>query len=211
MDLINPKAQAYAEKYSLQEDVILNEIEIQTRLHPESHMLSGLLQGKFLEMISRLITPRYILEIGTFLGYSALCLAKGLKSDGELHTLEIDEKSASVARVNFKKSKTENKIILHTGNALELLNKIDKPWDLVFIDADKTGYIDYYNALLPKLKSGCLIMADNVLFHGQVLEKEVKGKSAKAIQAFNKMILSDNRVEKMMLTLRDGVYLIRKK
>ncbi len=211
MDLINPKAQAYAEKYSVQEDDILNEIEIQASLHPESHMLSGALQGKFLEMISKLLNPTYILEIGTFLGYSALCLVKGLKPGGELHTLEIDEASAAVARANFKKSKTENKIILHTGNALELLNKIDKPWDLVFIDADKTGYIDYYKALLPRLKSGCLIMADNVLFHGQVLEKEVKGKSAKAIQAFNEMILSDNRVEKMMLTLRDGVYLIRKK
>ncbi|HEV3221823.1 MAG TPA: O-methyltransferase [Puia sp.] len=211
MDLIHPKAQAYAEKYTVQEDDILNEIEIQTRIHPESHMLSGALQGKFLEMISKLLNPTYILEIGTFLGYSALCLAKGLKSGGELHTLEIDDESASVARVNFKKSKTENKIILHTGNALELLNKVDKPWDLVFIDADKTGYIEYYKVLLPKLKSGCLIIADNVLFHGQVIEKEVKGKSAKAIQAFNEMILSDNRVEKMMLTLRDGVYLLRKK
>lgn len=211
MDLINPHAQVYADKYTVQEDDILNEIELETRLHPESHMVSGTLQGKFLEMISKLLKPTYILEIGTFLGYSALCLAKGLKAGGELHTLEIDEKSASVARGNFKKSKTGNKIILHTGNALELLNKIDKPWDLVFIDADKTGYSDYYNALLPKLKSGCLIMADNVLFHGQVFEEEVKGKSAKAIQAFNDMILSDKRVEKMMLTLRDGLYLLRKK
>jgi len=211
MDLINPQAQAYAEKYTVQEDDLLNQIELETRLYPESHMLSGTVQGKFLEIISKLLNPAYILEIGTFLGYSALCLAKGLKDGGELHTLEKDERSASVARENFKKSKTENKIILHTGNALELLNKIDKPWDLVFIDADKTGYIDYYNALLPKLKSGCLILADNVLFHGQVFEEEVKGKSAKAIQAFNDLILSDNRVEKMMLTLRDGLYLLRKK
>jgi caffeoyl-CoA O-methyltransferase len=211
MDLIIPQAQIYAEKYTVQEDRMLNEIESETRLHPESHMLSGTLQGKFLEMISKLLNPVYILEIGTFLGYSALCLAKGLKSGGELHTLEIDEKSSAIARENFRKSKTENKIILHTGNALELLNELDKPWDLVFIDADKTGYIDYYNALLPKLRSGCLIMADNVLFHGQVFEKEVKGKSAKSIQAFNDLVLSDNRVEKMMLTLRDGLYLLRKK
>ncbi|HEY4936929.1 MAG TPA: O-methyltransferase [Puia sp.] len=211
MDLLNPKAQTYAEKYSPQEDAVLIEIEVQARLHPEVQMLSGTLQGKFLEMISKLLNPTYILEIGTFLGYSALCLAKGLKSGGELHTLEIDEEAAAVARANFKKSKTGNKIILHTGNALELLNNLDKPWDLVFIDADKTGYSDYYRALVPKLKSGCLIMADNVLFHGQVLEKEIKGKSAKAIQAFNEMVLADDRMEKMMLTLRDGVYLIRKK
>ncbi|HEY2350225.1 MAG TPA: O-methyltransferase [Puia sp.] len=212
MDLINPLAQIYAEKHSRQEDSLLNEIEIQTmRHHPKAHMLSGALQGKFLEMISRLVNPAYILEIGTFLGYSALCLEKGLKSGGELHTIEIDEETAAMARENFKKSKTTNKIILHTGNALELLNTLHFPWDLIFIDADKTGYEDYYRVLVPKLKSGALIMADNVLFHGQVLEKDVKGKSAKAIQAFNEMINKDDRVEKIMLTLRDGLYLIRKK
>jgi caffeoyl-CoA O-methyltransferase len=212
MDLINPQAQKYAEKYSRQENALLNEIEAETRLHhPQAHMLSGALQGKFLEMISRLLNPSFILEIGTFLGYSALCLEKGLKPGGELHTLEIDEEIAAVARENFKKSKTENKIILHIGNALELINSLNKPWDLVFIDADKTGYADYYQALVPKLKSGSLIMADNVLFHGKVLDKEVKGKSAKAIQAFNDIVSTDDRVEKMMLTLRDGVYMIRKK
>jgi len=212
MDLVNPKAQMYAEKYSRQEDDLLNEIEAHTmRNHPEARMLSGALQGKFLEMISCLLNPMYILEIGTFLGYSALCLAKGLKSGGELHTIENDKETAAVALENFKKSKTANKIILHTGNALELLNTLHYPWDLIFIDADKTGYADYYQTLVPKLKAGGLIMADNVLFHGQVLEKEVKGKSAKAIQAFNEMINSDDRVEKIMLTLRDGVYLIRKK
>lgn len=212
MDLINPKAQLYAERYSRQEDNLLNEIEAQTkRDHPEAHMLSGALQGKFLEMISRLLNPMYILEIGTFLGYSALCLEKGLKTGGELHTIEIDEESAAIAGKNFRKSKTANKIILHTGNALEVINALDYPWDLIFIDADKTGYADYYRSLVPKLRSGSLIMADNVLFHGHVLEKEVKGKSAKAIQAFNEMIDSDDRVDKIMLTLRDGVYLIRKK
>src|ERR1700681_1396611 len=137
MDLINPLAQQYAEKYSLQEDKLLNEIESQTRVHPEAQMLSGALQGRFLEMISRLLSPAYILEIGTFLGYSALCLEKGLKPGGELHTIEIDKEMAAIARENFKKSKTANKIILHTGNALELLNTLNKPWDLVFIDADK--------------------------------------------------------------------------
>jgi caffeoyl-CoA O-methyltransferase len=211
MDLINPLAQAYAEKYSPQADFLINSIESEARAHPEAHMLSGGLQGKFLEMISLLLSPKYILEIGTFLGYSALCLAKGLRPDGELHTLEIDGETAAIAQENFKKSKTENKIILHTGNALELLVALDKPWDLVFIDADKTGYGDYYQALVPRLRSGALIMADNVLFHGQVLGKDVKGKSAKAIQAFNDMVEADERVEKMMLTLRDGLYLIRKK
>jgi caffeoyl-CoA O-methyltransferase len=211
MDLINPLAQEYAEKYSPQTDSLLNGIESAARAHPEAHMLSGGLQGKFLEMISLLLSPKYILEIGTFLGYSALCLAKGLQADGELHTLELDTETAATALENFKKSKTGNKIILHTGNALELLATLDKPWDLVFMDADKTGYADYYQALIPRLRPGALILADNVLFHGQVLAKEVRGKSAKAIQAFNDMVQADERVEKIMLTLRDGLYLIRKK
>lgn len=211
MELIHSLVLSYAEKYSPQEDILLNEIELQSRLHPQSHMLSGQLQGKFLEMISLIVSPTYILEIGTFLGYSALCLVKGLKTGGELHTLENDPVSAATADANFKKSKTFNKIILHVGNALELVNTLDKPWDLVFIDADKTGYADYYQAIVPRLKPGSLILADNVLFHGQVLEKEVKGKSALAIQAFNDMVEADDRVEKMMLTIRDGVYLIRKK
>jgi predicted O-methyltransferase YrrM len=162
-------------------------------------------------MISLITNPRYVLEIGTFLGYSALCLAKGLKTDGELHTFENNDESARIASQNFMNSETGKKIILHTGDALELLNRIDKPWDLVFLDADKTGYLAYYNVLIPKLKPGALILADNVLFHGQVLETPVKGKNALAIEAFNKQVKDDTRVEKIMLTLRDGIYLIRKK
>ena len=211
MDIIHPLAQVYAEKYSLQEDQHLIDIEMQAKPHPHAHMLSGNLQGKFLEMISLLVNPTYILEIGTFLGYSALCLARGLKPGGELHTLESDEQSARIAVENFKNSKTGKKIILHRGNALDLLDRIDKPWDLVFLDADKMGYINYYNALIPKLRSGSLILADNVLFHGHVLETAVKGKNALAIQAFNDLVKSDGRVDKIMLTLRDGLYLIRKK
>ena len=211
MDLINPKAQAYAEKYSPQGDSLLHRIETENKNHPQAHMLSGALQGKFLELISKIIQPTYILEIGTFLGYSALCLVKGLKTGGQLHTLELDEATACIAQENFKKSETGNKIILHRGNALELLGSLPYPWDLVFIDADKTGYEDYYQALIPLLKQGAVILADNVLFHGQVLDKTIKGKSALAIQSFNELVEADTRVEKVMLTLRDGVYLIRKK
>jgi caffeoyl-CoA O-methyltransferase len=211
MDLINPLVHRYAEAYSPQENHQLNEIATQAEHHPQAHMLSGHLQGKFLEMISLIANPRYILEIGTFLGFSALCLVRGLKPDGELHTFENNKEAALIARQNFKNFKTGNKIILHTGNALELLESIDRPWDLIFLDADKTGYIAYYEALVPKLKSGGLILADNVFFHGQVLEPTVKGKNALAIQAFNDRVQRDERVEKIMLTIRDGVYLIRKK
>jgi predicted O-methyltransferase YrrM len=211
MELINPQAEAYARHFSPQEDALLNRIEEETRSHPEHQMLSGALQGKLLEMISLILQPAYILEIGTFVGYSSLCLAKGLKPGGELHTLELREETAAIARENFKKSATAGKIILHTGNALELLAGLKKPWDLVFIDADKTGYADYYRLLLPGLKPGCLILADNVLYHGEVLEKPMKGKNAKAIQAFNELVLQDERVNKVMLTVRDGLLLIRKK
>lgn len=211
MELINPLVQSYAEAHTDQDDDLLNQIESQSLVHPKANMLSGKLQGKFLEMISRLILPEYILEIGSFLGYSAICLAKGLKHNGELHTIELDPATSKIAIENFKKSETPNKIILHLGNALEIIKTLNKPWDLVFIDADKTGYLDYYEAIVPDLKPGSLIMADNVLFHGQVLENPVKGKNAKAIKTFNERVISDTRVEKIMLTLRDGLYLIRKK
>ncbi|HVY74106.1 MAG TPA: O-methyltransferase [Puia sp.] len=211
MELIHPKVEDYAKHFSPQKDPLLNEIERQTARHPESQMLSGAVQGKLLEMISLIVQPIYILEIGTFVGYSALCLAKGLKPGGELHTLELREETAAIARENFKKSTTGRQIILHTGNALELLSGLNKPWDLVFIDADKPGYVDYYSLLLPRLKSGCLILADNVLFLGQVLEEPLKGKNAKAIQAFNELVLADERVDKVMLTVRDGLLMIRKK
>ena len=211
MDMISPEAQAYATYYSPQPDRLLESIETENANHPQANMLSGHLQGKFLEMISILLQPSYILEIGTFLGYSALCLAKGLKPGGELHTLELREDAAALARSNFKKSKTGGQIILHTGNALNILRELDKPWDLVFIDADKPGYINYYEFLMPRLRPGSLILADNVLFHGEVLEKTPRGKNALAIQAFNDRVRTDERVDKVMLTLRDGLLLIRKK
>jgi predicted O-methyltransferase YrrM len=168
-------------------------------------------QGKFLQIFSSILQPAYILEIGTFTGYSALCLAKGLKSGGELHTIELREEDASVARANFNRSNMADRIILHTGNALDIIPKLNHPWDLVFIDADKPGYIDYYKLVLPKLRSGGVILADNVLFHGQVLEETIKGKSAKAIQLFNEHVRRDESVENVILTIRDGLMLIRKK
>jgi len=211
MELIHPLVQVYAEKYSPQDDNTLNEILSASASHPEAHMLSGALQGKFLEMISLLLRPKYILEIGTFLGYSALCLAAGLCEGGELHTLENDENSARVAAENFKKTKTGNKIILHRGNALEIIPALHEDWDLVFIDADKVNYTEYYKLVLPRLAPQGLIIADNVFFHGEVFEKDVSGKNAKAIQAFNEYVERDGSVEKLMLTIRDGLMFIRKK
>jgi caffeoyl-CoA O-methyltransferase len=211
MDITNPIAQQYAERYTSLEDELLKEVERFTVAHhPKHHMLSGHLQGKFLEMISHMIKPRRVLEIGTFTGYSALCLAKGLAEDGELHTLELREEDAATAKQFFAKSFFSQKIILHIGDALKKIGELNETWDLVFIDADKENYIHYFNLVLPQLKQNGFILADNTLFHGQVLEENVKGKSAKAIQAFNDFLLTRTDVEKVLLPLRDGLSLIRK-
>jgi len=211
VELINSQAEAYAALYSTPEDPLLKEVADYTRLHhKEQIMLSGHLQGKFLEMISRMITPRRILEIGTFTGYSALCLAKGLATDGVLHTIELREADARLARGFFDRSPHGPQIISHTGNALTIIPELQETWDLVFIDADKPAYIEYFNLVFPRLRKNGFILADNVLFHGQVLQDPVKGKSAKGIQAFNEFIRAYPGIDKTMITVRDGLYLIRK-
>lgn len=211
MELINPLAEAYAEKYSSAEDVLLKEVHDYTLQHHKEYvMLSGHLQGKVLEMISWMIRPRRILEIGTFTGYSALCLAKGLTEDGKLHTIELRQADSDKARFFFDRSSYASRIRSHTGNALEIIPQLDETWDLVFIDADKPAYIEYFNLVLPRLRSKGFILADNIFFHGQVLEQPVKGKSAKGIQAFTDFINNRTDIEKVILTIRDGLYLIRK-
>jgi predicted O-methyltransferase YrrM len=211
MEIVDQLVQQYAEKYTSAEFELLKELSDFTyQNHPKSQMLSGHLQGKFLEMTSSMIAPKRILEIGTFTGYSALCLAKGLQHDGVLHTIELRKEDAAAAKSFFDKSIFGEKIILHIGDALEIIGEINESWDLVFIDADKQNYINYFNLVFPKLKSNRFILADNVLFHGQVLEKEIKGKNAKAIQAFNEYVQRRNDVEKVLLPIRDGLFLIRK-
>jgi caffeoyl-CoA O-methyltransferase len=212
VELINSLAQSYAERYSSGESPLLQEIAEYTQAHhSQPHMLSGHLQGRFLEMISNLLRPKRVLEIGTFMGYSALCLAGGLEKEGRLHTIELREEDADVAEGNFRRANWQDRIILHRGNALEVIPALEEVWDLVFIDADKVNYSEYYKLVLPRVRPGGLIIADNVLFHGQVLEKEVTGKSAKAIQAFNDLVKADESVEKVLLTVRDGLLFIRKK
>ncbi len=211
LEIIDPSVQEYAEKYSSPEDALLKEVnDFTMQNHSESIMLSGHLQGKVLEMISCMIRPQRILEIGTFTGYSALCLAKGLSDDGQLHTIELREVDAGKARSFFKRSSFSQQIISHTGNALDIIPKLEETWDLVFIDADKPAYIEYFNLVLPRLRKNGFILADNIFFHGQVLEEEVTGKSAKGIRAFNNFIKGRTDIEKVVLTIRDGIYLIRK-
>ena len=212
MDLIHPLAAQLTDQITSAPDSLLREIEKETYAsHQQPHMLSGHVQGRILSFFSQMLRPAYILEIGTFTGYSALCLAEGLTEKGELHTLELRNEDARLAQSYFDRSIHKNKIHLHEGNALELIPALNYTWDLVFIDADKPGYIDYYELVMEKLNPGGIILADNVLFHGQIFENPVKGKSAKAIQAFNAHVAADPRSEQVLLTVRDGLLMIKKK
>ena len=157
-----------------------------------------------------MVRPRRVLEIGTFTGYSAVCLAQGMTEDGILHTIELRESDAADAVAFFNQTSFRDRIITHVGNALDIIPKIDETWDLVFIDADKPAYVEYFNLVFSRVRKNGFILADNIFFHGQVLDKEVKGKSAKGISEFNEHILKRTDIEKVILTIRDGLYLIRK-
>lgn len=211
MELFHPLVEPYAAKYTSAEDDLLKKVAAYTlQHHPKHHMMSGHLQGRFLQMISHMLRPQRVLEIGTFTGYSALCLAKGLTEGGQLHTLELREEDAKKALGFFSQSFFSEKIILHIGDALKIIGELNEVWDLVFIDANKENYVNYFNLVLPKVRPHGFILADNTLFHGQVLEEEIKGKSAKAIQAFNDYLLTRADVEFVLLPMRDGLSLIRK-
>lgn len=173
-------------------------------------MTSGHLQGKFLELISKMINPENILEIGTFTGYSAICLAKGLKPGGKLITIEINDELTSFAGSYFKKAGTDSKITQLTGNALELIPDLKEMFDLVFIDGDKREYSDYYRLIIGKVKPGGYIIADNVLWGGKAIEKDTKDPQTKGVIEFNDMISKQKNIENIMLPLRDGLTIIRK-
>lgn len=212
MELVSTKAESYAASFTSPLDTLLQELHDHTlSQHPQAHMLSGAVQGKFLEFFSTAIAPSKILEVGTFTGFSALCLAKGLKAGGELHTIEIREEDARTAASFFNRSLNASQIKLHLGNAIEIIPTLPHVWDLVFIDADKVNYIEYYELTLPRLQQGGWIIADNVLFHGQVLEETIKGKNAVAIHQFNQHVKNDDRVEQVLISLRDGLLFIKKK
>lgn len=175
-------------------------------------MLSGHLQGRVLSMLSKMIQPETILELGTFTGYSALCLAEGLSVKGKLYTIECDDELEDFIRENFNDSEYKEKIELLIGDAVELIPQIDAVFDLVFIDADKREYLEYYEAVFPKVRKGGYILVDNTLWDGKVLKKaEQNDEQTIAIQLFNDKIACDTRIEKLILPLRDGLTMIRKK
>lgn len=212
MDFINPLANEYCAQFSNSTPSFLRDMyEATLASHPHAHLQSSWTQGGFLAFLSQIMAPKRILEIGTFTGFSTLCLVEGLTSEGEMHTIELRAQDAQTAKNNFTKLAPKKNIILHQGDAKEILPPLNGPWDMVFIDADKTSYIDYYTIVLPQLNKNGIIIVDNVLFHGDVLQDTVTGKSAKAIQAFNEYVANDTSTQQVMLTVRDGLTLIRKK
>ncbi|MCD6355423.1 MAG: class I SAM-dependent methyltransferase [Prolixibacteraceae bacterium] len=195
------------------EEEVLKELDRDTSLNAVNpRMLSGHLQGQFLAMLSKIICPHLILEVGTFTGYSAICLAKGLQPGGKLITIEINDELEKFASRYFRKAGLENKIEQQIGSAIEIIPTLSETFDLLFLDADKRDYIRYYNLAFPKVRSGGIIIADNTLWGGKVLDKDAADDhQTKGILEFNKMIKDDSRVEKVILPLRDGMTLLRKK
>ncbi len=211
MEFLDPKLDAYANDHSSPESELLQKVNRETHLEVlQPRMLSGHLQGRFLSMISKIHQPKRILEIGTYTGYSALCLAEGLTKDGKLTTLDINEELASKIQGYFNESDKKDQIQLIIGDALEIIPQLDEKFDLVFIDADKENYAAYFDLVIGKMNAGALILADNVLWSGKVVE-EVKNNDAstKALLAFNKKIHADKRVENVLLPIRDGIMMAR--
>jgi caffeoyl-CoA O-methyltransferase len=209
---MNKKLEKYIEDYSSAEDPVLEDLYRQTHIRfLNPNMVSGHLQGKFLEFISRMIQPDNILEIGTFTGYSAICLAKGLKPDGKLITIEINDELTDFATSYFKKAGVDSKITQLTGKAQDIIPGLHFKFDLVFIDADKREYTEYFDAVIGKVKAGGFILADNVLWGGQVLDRESSDQQTRGIIDFNNMIKKESGVQHIIMPIRDGLMLIQKK
>jgi len=212
MDFIDKQIDEYARAFTTSESDVMNELNRDTFLNKlQPRMLSGHMQGTFLKMISQMILPKNILEIGTYTGYSAIALSSGLQKGGKLITLEFNEEHESMARSYFKKAGVEDKIEMHIGKAADIIPTLDQTFDLVFIDADKSNYSLYYDLVFEAVRPGGWIIADNVLWSGKVLEEdEGLDEDTIAIKQFNKKVNADDRVENMILPFRDGLLLIRK-
>lgn len=207
-----PDIEIYIENHIDAQDVLLHELERETWLTVMNpRMLSGHIQGNILAMLSKMIAPQRILELGTYTGYSAICLAKGLKQSGKLITIEINDELESLALKYFRKAGLESIIEMKTGPALEIIPTLEGNFDLVYIDADKREYVLYYQAIFDKVTSGGWIIADNILWNGKIADSGKPDAQTQGILDFNDLIASDYRVEKVILPIRDGISIIRKK
>jgi caffeoyl-CoA O-methyltransferase len=210
-NFINKDILEYSEKYSQQEPEILQELNRETHLKIlNPRMLSGFFQGRLLSIISKLIKPKKVLEIGTYTGYSAICIAEGMNKNGIIHTIDKNEELDTIQKKYFKKSGLENNIIQYNGCALDIIPNIEEKFDLIFIDADKENYINYFNLVIDKLNNNGVILADNVLWSGKVINSEDHDLTTNVLREFNKSVNNDNRVETILLPIRDGISIIRK-
>lgn len=213
MNFLPENIDNYAVEHSQQEPQILQELSRETWqkvLNPR--MLSGAFQGRILSLLSKLIQPKNILEIGTYTGYSAICLAEGLHKEGKIITIDKNEELETLQNKYFKKSGFRNKIEQVVGNALEIIPKIDKKFDLVFIDADKSNYINYFHLIIDKMNPGGIILSDNVLWSGKVIEElDPKDLDTKVLLEYNKLLNADDRIETVLLPIRDGLTISRVK
>ena len=214
MEFIDPDLQQYVEEHSAGEDALLHKINRETHLNVlKPRMLSGQLQGRMLSMLSHMIKPSHILEIGTYTGYSALCLAEGLQAEGKLVTIDINEELEDRVKGYFNESAYADKIEQKIGNATQLIPDLDYIWDLVFIDADKINYGHYFDLVIDRVATNGFIVADNVLWSGKVLAKYRKklDEDTAAIMDFNQKVHDDDRVENVLFPVRDGLMILRKK
>lgn len=209
-DLVSEQIEKYAENHTTPENEILRKINRETHAQVLSpRMLSGHLQGQFLAFISKMIQPQQVLEIGTYTGYSAICLAQGLAENGQLHTIDVNDELENRVKNYISEAHLQHKIVQHIGNAAEIIPTLDQVWDLVFIDADKKSYAHYFDLVINNVKKSGFIIADNVLWSGKVINEKVDA-DTQCIIDFNKKIQEDSRVENVLLPVRDGLLIMRK-
>ncbi|MDP9307422.1 MAG: class I SAM-dependent methyltransferase [Actinomycetota bacterium] len=212
MDIVPEPIERYAEEHTTPPEALLAELAQETRETLESpQMLTGTVEGRFLELLVYASGARRVLELGTYSGYSSLSMAAGLATGGRIDTCELDENRAAVARRYIERSPYADRIQIHLGPALETIGRLEGDLDFVFIDADKPNYVNYYEAVLPRLSERGVIAADNTLWSGRVIDDRDDEEGTQAIKAFNEHVKSDPRVSSVMLTVRDGVTLIRPK
>ena len=202
----------YSISKSEKESKLLNDLYRETYLKVlNPRMISGHYQGRILSLLSKIISPKKILEIGTYTGYSAICLCEGMDKDGILHTIDNNKELVEIQNKYFKKANLKDKIVQHSGDAKNIIPSIDEEFDIVFIDADKESYPEYYDLIINKVRSGGIIIADNILWSGKILEKVEKDDQAtKSIIEFNNKIIEDDRVKNIILPIRDGLNIVRK-
>lgn len=212
MNIVSQEIQDYAEKYTSAESGLLEKLREKTfGERADKTMLSGFYQGRLLAMFSRMLHPRRILEIGTYTGYSAMCLAEGLQEDGKIITLDIQPETRRIAEEFWAQSPIYSRIETYLGDAADIIPMLDETFDLVFIDADKPNYLNYYNLVFPKLRIGGIVIADNVLWSGNVLDTTANDdESTIALAEFNEKIQADERVSNILLAVRDGLMVVRK-